>query len=353
LFGYLVPVASVLAGFAYVTARSDMRRILVFYCLFTAVMMSGTFVEYSGIAPDWAAIGTSALNIHWIRYVGMEQADLISGFYRSPDIMGWHAAALTIFALTLQLEPDRRRGPLWPVLAVMGILALLMAGRRKMIAMPVLWATFLLVSYLRAGRVSRVIGLLIVAAAIGGAVYFMAGEVSIHETYYTYAASTPTAASGRLMQDTWGALVDTFSQSGPLGRGIGSASQGTQHVAMDEARGWQESGLAKLAVELGAAGLGCALALVLAIAQGCSNALRGAQHGRETATLQVSLVGFLIANGVAFLISHQVYGDALIMVMTAFMVGVVLSSPRWLPSTGQRPTVVDAREALAVHLRPS
>jgi len=35
------------------------------------------------------------------------------------------------------------------------------------------------------------------------------------------------------------------------------------------------------------------------------------------------------ANAIAFLISHQVYGDALVMILTAFMIGVVLASPRW------------------------
>ena len=60
---------------------------------------------------------------------------------------------------------------------------------------------------------------------------------------------------------------------------------------------------------------------------------------------QLGLVGFLVANGFAFLISHQVYGDALIMVLTAFMIGVVLSSPRWSGALGQRPVVVE-RERL-------
>src|SRR5437762_933736 len=123
LFGYLMPMASVLVGFVYASSHEDVRRVIVFYCLFTAAMMTGSFLEYSGLAADWGAIGTGALNVRWVRYLGTEQVDLVTGFYRSPDIMGWHAATLAMFAITLQLSPvSRRQRGVWPLMAVIGVL---------------------------------------------------------------------------------------------------------------------------------------------------------------------------------------------------------------------------------------
>jgi hypothetical protein len=328
LFGYLVPLASVLAGFVFARSPTDIRRVLVFYSLFTAALMSGTLLEYTGSAGDWLALGTEAFNTQWVRYGTGEPVPLMSGFYRSPDVMAWHAAALTMFSLTLALERHKGRG-VWPLLAVVGVVALMLGGRRKMTGMPILWCAFIVASYLRFGRASRVVGLLGVTAAAGGMVYFAAGEVAIDQSYYSYAASTTTEASNRFVKDTWGAVVGTFRQTGPLGRGIGSASQGTQHVGFDQARSWQESGLSKLAVELGAPGLICALLLAVAIARACATLLKNGAGKGEYGVIYLALMGFIIANGVSFLISHQVYGDVLVMVLTAFMLGVVLSAPRW------------------------
>jgi hypothetical protein len=130
-------------------------------------------------------------------------------------------------------------------------------------------------------------------------------------------------------------VFDTFNESGPLGRGIGSASQGTQHVGLEQGRGWQESGLSKLAVELGLAGLVCAAALALALLRGLGAVVRLAPRMTGGGATHVALVAFVAANAVSFLISHQVYGDALVMILTAFVIGVVLSAPRWLPPQGQ------------------
>src|SRR5207244_3887398 len=100
-----------------------------------------------------------ALGVQWVRSFGAEQVDLISGLYRSPDLMGWHAAALAMFTLTLLTE--RRRGTvIWLLMAGAGVLATIMAGRRKMMIMPLIWAAVILLTYMRAGRVGRAVSLI-------------------------------------------------------------------------------------------------------------------------------------------------------------------------------------------------
>lgn len=330
VLGYLVPVVSLLTGFVYARDPEAVRALLKFYCLYTAVLLIGSFLEFGGVMAGWPALGTSALNVQWIRYLesGKGQVNLIAGFYRSPDIMGWHAAALAMFALTLGLAGPRGR-KVWAALALFGLTALLISGRRKMIGMPVLWLAFVMFNYLPARRISAIVKVASAVAAVAAFLYFASGEVDVHESYYVYAATLPRDVSTRLFQDSVSSVVSTFNQSGPLGRGIGTASQGTQHLGLETARGWQEGGLSKLAVELGMPGLVCAIALFVSFARHCNTALKAPSSSPPLSALKVGVLGFVVANGFSFLVSHQVYGDPLIMMMTAFMLGAVLASTSW------------------------
>ena len=330
LFGYLAPVAALLAGFVYVRDSEHLRRLLVFYCLFTGVLMSGAFLEYVGYAASWKALGTAALGTQLIRWFGTSQVELMSGFYRSPDVMGWHAATLTMFALTLLTQ--RRRsgsGALWLALGVVGILACLVAGRRKMVMMPVIWCLVVLVAYVREGRLSRAFTILGAAGVAGAAIYAAAGGGELAHSYYAYAATSQDDMLSRAGQGAFDMVWETFRQAGPLGVGIGAASQGRQHVGLEQELGWQETGLSKLAAELGAFGLLCAVLLVVAIGRGCLSVLRTSVRTSGQTAIVIGLAAFVVANAASFLISHQVYGDPLVLVLTAFMIGVVLSAPRW------------------------
>jgi len=329
LFGYLAPLAALLLGFVHARTAADIRRILVFYACFTGLLTVGSFLEYLHMGTEWPVLGTNALGVRWVRGFGNEQVEMISGLYRSPDLMGWHAATLAMFALTLLTEKRRRGTALWILMAAAGSLAAILAGRRKMLIMPVLWGAVVLFSYVRAGRLARAVSIVALAMVAAAVVYVAAGEVDVESSYYSYAASTREEGSRRLREGSFGGVWESFRQSGPLGRGIGSASQGTQHIGLEEARGWQESGLSKLAVELGAPGMFCALLLAAAIARGCLAVLKKAARAGEDAPMQIGLAGFLAANAASFLISHQVYGDPLVLILTAFVLGVVLSSSRW------------------------
>jgi hypothetical protein len=329
LFGYLAPLAALLLGFVHARTTANIRKILVFYVCFTGALSIGSFLEYLHMGMEWAVLGTEALGARWVRGFGTEQVEMISGVYRSPDLMGWHAATLAMFSLTLLTERRRRGTALWILMAAAGSLATILAGRRKMLVMPLIWSAVVLFSYVRAGRLARAVSIVALAMVAAAIVYVAAGEVDVESSYYAYAATTREDGSRRLMQGAFGGVWESFRQSGPLGRGIGAASQGTQHIGLEEARGWQESGLSKLAVELGAPGMLCALILAAAIVRGCLAAIKRGTRAGGDAPMQIGLGGFLVANAASFLISHQVYGDPLVLILTAFVLGVVLSSSRW------------------------
>ncbi len=331
LFGYLTPLLAMVWGFNFARDADDLRRLLGFYCVLTAVALSGALFEFLQLWPEWPALGTAALGAPWMRFAPSGLViRLISGFFRSPDVMGWHAATLMMAALTLALARDRPRARAFLLLAAWAAFCVLICGRRKAIMMPALWAAVVLVHFLRARRLGGAVGLVAAVAVALGGLAFVSGEAAIGPEYYAYAASIASDAPRRLQEGTFGAVWWTLVQSGALGAGIGSASQGMQHLGAGVgAQGWQESGVSKLVAELGLPGLACGLLVALQLALAGLRAVRQSAVSSPSHSLVVGLGGMALANAASFVVSHQVYGDLLVMTLSAFFVGALLSAPRW------------------------
>jgi hypothetical protein len=197
-----------------------------------------------------------------------------------------------------------------------------------MIVMPAIWLVVVAAAYVRAGRASRLAAVVAVAGLTILGATMTAHEMEIETSYYAYAISVQQETAGRVWTSSWGDLWQTLAQAGVLGAGLGSASQGTQHIGSAPQRSWQEGGLSKLLVELGLPGLLCALALAAALARALARSLgfASAPGGR----LLVGVIAFCTANAASFVVSHQVYGDLLVMTLTAFFTGVALAGRRWL-----------------------
>ena len=352
LFGYLTPLMAMVWGFNFVRQADDLRRLLVFYCVATGLALTGAVLEFMRVLPDWPALGTAALGAPWIRFTPSGLViRLISGFFRSPDVMGWHAATLLMAALTLALARDRPRARAFLLLAAWAAFCVLICGRRKAIVMPALWAAVALVHFLRTRRLGRALAVVAAVAAVLGGLAFASGEAAIGPEYYSYAASIASDAPRRLQEGTFGAVWWTLVQSGALGAGIGSASQGMQHLGGGVAQGWQESGVSKLVAELGLLGLLCGLLAGVQLVRAGLRALRLSPTGSREHYLVVGLLGMAVANATSFVVSHQVYGDLLVMTLSAFLVGVLLSAPRWCLAPTPGPGV-GARRPLAAVRRP-
>jgi hypothetical protein len=329
LLGYLAPFLAIVMGYAYTRKPEDLRALLAYYCVMSSVLMTGSILEYAHAAPGWRAVGTETLGTHWVRYAGGGVFDLISGFFRSPDVMGWHAATLVMLALTLTLSSRGGKALVWMPPAVLGAVCLIIAGRRKMVVMPAVWLAVVALANLRAGKHSRVILIAVIVALTGVGLQLAGREIAIGKSYYDYAGSVKDETTSRLVTGSWQDLWVTFAQSGVLGEGLGTASQGAQHVIQADERSWQESGLSKLLVELGVPGFLWALALASAVAGALLSSLDAGSTDPRTGLL-VGIIAFCAANAASFVVSHQVYGDLLIMTLTAFFVGVALAGRRWL-----------------------
>lgn len=328
LLGYVAPLVGVVMGYSYARRPEELRTLITRYCVMASILMTGSLLEYGGLTPGWPAVGTESLGVHWVRYAGGGVFDLISGFFRSPDLMGWHAAALVMLTLTLALGSRGPQGLRWLLPAIFGAVCLVISGRRKMVVMPAVWLAVMALADIRAGRMSRVAGV----AAVGGltalGLFFAGREMAVGASYYDYARSAEDETAGRLVSGSWNDVWYTFEQSGFLGEGLGSASQGAQYVTEVRERSWQESGFSKLVIELGVPGFAWALVLGTTLAAALLSCLSRASSLDNS--LLVGSIAFCAANALSFIISHQVYGDLLVVTLSAFFVGVALAGQRWM-----------------------
>ncbi|EAU54059.1 hypothetical protein [Mariprofundus ferrooxydans] len=333
LFTYTVPLMTLMAGFAYARSRVDVSRLIMFYCLITAVMLVGGVMEVLNLFPQWKALGTEAMGMHWVRYVSYGHTiDLIAGFYRSPDIMGWHAATLSIFSLTLALYGKAGPRWFWLGLAVWGAFCVFISGRNKMISMTVVWVIVVALLHIYIGRAGRVVTLALAGGILAFSVLMISGKLNLNSDYDLYASQLVGGSTimERINRSGTGSVAETFRQSGFFGKGIGTAAQGIQYLGLPIKRSWQEGGAAKILVELGVTGFIAAILVAWATARATLLTIRYSRSKGALSPLQLGLAAYIPANIANFIISQQAYSDGLIMVVVATALGMMLSSPYWL-----------------------
>lgn len=330
LIGYAIPLLAIAVGFLYVRERRDLLRFMRFYCLLTSVLLVGGLLEHWNVYPEWGAVGTEALGTQWFRHVPGYIVYLKSGFYRSPDLLGWHAALLVMFSLLLAL---RARNPLarvtWMGLLAWGAFILLISGRNKMILMPVVFLVVVALAYAYKGNVGRTLWVVSAGAVALALLLIMTQQLKLDEEYLLYTQVGTEAAGERLKSHGIKSVWTTFQQSGFFGEGLGSASTGARYGG-GNMKTWQESGPSKLMVELGVLGLLASLLLAVAMMHTLLRLLRNVPHNAPELLIFIGFLGLLAANGASFTISHQAFGDPFLVSLAGFFVGVAFSAPRWV-----------------------
>ena len=266
LFSYSSVIFGLLIGFIYLRSEKDLKKIIVFYCTVTAIMLFGTPMEYLGVAKDWLALGTAALDTEWRQTsVYGVIVRMVAGFYRSPDVMGWHATALSMLALMLALRTSGLQRYFWIAVAGWGLTGAILCGRRKMIFMlPIFISVYCFIYWSVSKRIklSVLLTITLISCGSGFLIYQKLGPSTEIEKYYL---QDPNKIFWRVEKQTFHALIGTYRQSGILGEGLGTATQGAHRLRVTRPRTWQEGGLSRVLVELGIPGFICFLFLLLRI----------------------------------------------------------------------------------------
>ena len=322
---YLAPLTGVYLGIKYAKNPRDIRRYLAAYAVVNSVMFLGNIAEFAGLG--WPALGGLS-GFVWVRQQTGVWVDMVSGFYRSPDIAGFHAATVAIFTVILALPKHKRGSPIvpWIGLTVFSMFVLFLSGRRKTIGMPFAWlAGWLILSSLRdRGSAKRAVAVVLMAAiAVSvGAWFLVSGEERLTD-HGIYVASTANDILPKLYNETISGSITTIQQSGILGSGLGVATQGSHYVREKNLKAWQEDGTSRLFKELGVIGTLLIIMALLLFAIELRRAYKIPIFDQTRKTLQDASLAFVAANLGCFVASHQIYsGDP----MTAMIPLVFLGS---------------------------
>lgn len=321
---YLMPIPAVTFGYAYVEREEQLLTLFRVYSVITSIALIGTPLEYFRVKS--AALGMVALPEGFIRYLPGIEIRILSGFYRAPDIMGWHAAMLAIVGITMALRRGNLKGSLpWIFVTAWGFTNCLLSGRRKAVYMVAVFALAFLWRYIRRMSVSQIVSF----AAIGLSVALVIHHIASEEESSVYTEGT-VVTSDEIFERLEGGVGGTVQQFGFLGAGLGTATQGTYHIVKgtgESLLGWQEGGLGKLAVELGVPGLLAVAVLALVLMKLMLLITKFPDEVDSSQLIRVSLFGIVVANIVNFLVSAQAYSDPLLTLMSAFFLGALLATP--------------------------
>jgi hypothetical protein len=321
-FVYCAPIPAVLLGFTYLQREEQMYSFFRAYAVITSLALTGTVLEYFNVA--WRALGTVALSEGNYRFLPGLSIRMLSGFYRAPDIMGWHAATLAIIgiAMTIRSRLLRSAWP-WMIVTGWGFLNCLISGRRKVVYMVAVFAAAFLWRYMRRLTATQ----LATIALAGLTLFIVVSKMGQDETASVYTRSTATTRD-EVFSRLEGGMIETVQQFGIMGAGLGTATQGVYHVLdnPDLQIGWQEGGLGKLTMELGVPGF---LAVALFGAAIFSFMLKVSRHPDVPGSsqfLRATLFGIVVADIVEFFVSAQAYSDAVLTLMSAFFLGCLFAS---------------------------
>jgi len=319
LFLYCIPFPAVLLGYAWLQREEQLEMFFRFYAVLTSLALIGTTLEYLNI--PFPALGTVGLPYNFRFYPGLE-VRMLSGFYRAPDIMGWHAATLSCVGVIMALRRRKlfRSGP-WILAAGWGFINCLMSGRRKAIYMVAAFFIVLLWRYMRRLRFHEAITIVL----LGTTLFIVVHQISQSEESSVYAKGALTTVD-ELLQRLEGGLRETVNQFGFMGAGLGTATQGTQHLVANTIGSWQEGGLGKLAIELGVPGLVSLVVLVFVMMRFLLKLTRHPDIPESSQLFRAGLFALFIGDLVTFMVSAQAYSDPLLTLFTAFILGCLFAT---------------------------
>lgn len=205
-----------------------------------------------------------------------------------------------------------------------GFLNCLISGRRKAVYMVAVFAAAFLLRYVRRLTTTQVTTFVIAGLALLMVVH----KIGQNEEASVYTRGTATSTS-EVLERLEGGMIETVSQFGLMGAGLGTATQGVYHVLSSSAalkQGWQEGGLGKLTMELGLPGLAAVMLFGLAILMVMLRISGHPDVPGSSQFIRATLFGMVIANIVEFFVSAQAYSDAGLTLITAFFVGCLLAT---------------------------
>jgi len=317
---YVIPMIAALLGYTWLQREEMMLRFFRVYAVITSVALIGTVFEYWRVPSRM--LGLVSFEGDYIRHLPGIQVRMLSGIYRSPDVMAWHAGMLTAIGVAMVLRAGLRRQMLiWSAAAGWGFLNCMIAGRRKAIYFVIIFCLMFVWRYMRRVRPSQMFATLGLLLILGVVINYLSSDEGT--SVYTRSA---VATRGEIGQRFEGGVMQTFREVGYMGAGLGTATQGVHHLLGSNGIGWQEGGLGKVAMEVGLPGLLALFFMVFIVGRMLLVLTRIDDVPGSSQFLRVMLFALVNANIAGFIASAQAYNDAVLGLTAGFLVGGLFAS---------------------------
>lgn len=348
---YLSPLLGLWMGFQIGRDQSFLRRLLQCYLLGSALVAVTVFLDYQGLDfPLFREVGGGIL-IHFRAGFSVFGA---SGLWRTSELAAWHlsaAAALAIVMAVAVRNPQQRLS--WLLLACCFALLTLTTGRRKgivFLAVFVVVFVGLLARNTPRRSAARLLGILLSAAGLALVLVFLLPETILGDDFGAYLSRAATVQEDLLERfSVLGVrgFLRGLEISGGLGLGVGTLAQtGDLQVGAAAGEGFafvSESGAGKLMAELGLPGLLILVAIGLALLRTVLRNLRLIrQLPPATASLELGLLAFSLAQVPFFAAAAGVYGDPFVLLLCGLCIGTVFAVPSLLGEHQQRQSLAAA-----------
>jgi hypothetical protein len=340
LAAYLLPIPSIALAYQLVFRQGEFRinQFMKWYIVCITLVLTTVYLEFSGY--DWPVLGQVGEKLIIYEATGAVLS-ASSGLFRASEIAAWHAASAACFVLlvTLLRRTTVKRLLTAGIFAALLLGIGLLTGRRKIIME---FAVFVSTYFILWAMLEKRVGKLAIIAAMGAAVVgyvWLAGvreDVTRHVDSGSPEYSLYVERSQSVFRDVPSRFVElglapvmwAYDTFGLFGAGLGTGTQGAQRFGADAGMGAAEGGMGKITLELGVPGLFVVGWLAILLLRHVWRIMRAAsRHSTRMGRLSFGLFSFLVANGAAFSVATQAYGDFFILLILSWTLAFLLAVP--------------------------
>ena len=327
-FVYAAMFLMLVAGWRFSVRNFGSTRLLAFYAVAATLMQLGGPLEVLGHQAGNPLLGTEALGHVWVTQRTGEAVYMHAGFFRSPDVMGWHAALTFMVAVILAFRAKGAARWFWVAVAVLAILNVWLCGRRKMFSMILVFLGGYSLFVLRFSRIQKILSASGTALMVAGLGWYLISSMFYDEAVERFYLTAFTEADEQIQRHGVQAVLGTIRQAGFWGYGLGMSQQGVHNIPnVETPHLWQESGPGKLVAELGIPGNVLYLTLGVVFFITAYHVVRRT-HGQPSFYLAAGLYSVLVANVASSVVSAQIFGDPFVAFLLAFLAGMLLANAR-------------------------
>ncbi len=326
---YIGLFAATLLGFNLVKDEKSIIRFADVFVITLVPFLFSVVLEYWGFKSQF--FGVMSIG-KWVQYhTGGEGLSMFCGVFRFPEGMGWFAMVAAVSSLYLIIRKKNNLLNLFYVssFALSGF-CILLSGRRKFyIGVFAFILVFIIVAFRK--NLNKAVMYLLLFAAACGIFYHYVGRSEKIELYIKSGESGFSSTKERLSSGVIGSVYWAIRRDGFFGRGLGTTTQGSRHIKVETGvRGYIEAGPGKVISDLGVPGFIAFIMILLAYLKGVyKRVLKGRLKDAREVT-GVFLLAMVLTQIAEFSISHQIFGDPLVAVLTGLMAGFLLAVPRFM-----------------------